>query len=66
MGRLVAKNMLKEFQHLKGIEKIVTLGEREQIGDGTIKGEDANHIVKNFRRAYEPYIWQCRKSKMDI
>lgn len=52
------KNMLMYLQEMEHIDEVVTLGSKDPIGDQAIYGEDANAIVKNFKKAYEPYFWQ--------
>lgn len=51
------KNMISTLQEREGIEEVVTLGEKNRLGETVIEGDDANAIVKNFKRAYEPYFW---------
>lgn len=52
------RNMLEKLKQITAIDQVVSLGESEQIGDKRISGEDANQIVKNFKKAYEPYVWK--------
>lgn len=52
------KNMIATLKQRVGVSQVITLGDSEDIGDGVIRGEDANEIVKNFKKAYRLYWWQ--------
>lgn len=50
--------MVEELKKLTGITDVVALGAEKEIGDLVIDGQDANEVVKKFKKVYEPYIWQ--------
>lgn len=56
------ENMIKELQKMMAVERVMEIVDtkREGYSQLSTRGEDANQIVRSFKRAYEYPIWMNR------